>query len=306
MSKLNSALVVATRQNSAGALVAGARTLADRVTVVYAGPDSQADGADQGIRVPQGEDAPFLAAVPAIARLAADEKPEVILAEASADGRLAAAAAAAALGTSVIADASEVAVDAGRLVAKRRVYGGAAVDTVAATSVAVVTVSPGLFEAADGAPCGDIRDLAGDPPAGVKFLGRSPKAASGEDLSSAKTVVGVGRGVGSAEGLAAVRRLAAAIGAGVGATRPAAEETDWYGGTRYIGISGDTIRPDVYIACGVSGQVQHLVGVSGAGLIFAVNKDAKATIFGECDYGIVGDLDQVIPELTARFEGTPA
>jgi electron transfer flavoprotein alpha subunit len=229
------------------------------------------------------------------------ERPELVLVEDTADGRLAAGAIAAACQTSPLAGVSEITVKDGKVVAERLVYGGAAVQTVAASGVVVATVSAGLYEAQGGGACGEVRDLVLEPAVGIKFVGRAVKSASGEDLSGEKVVVGVGRGVGSADGVAAVRRFAAAIGAGVGATRPAAEETDWYDGTRYLGISGDTIRPDVYIACGVSGQVQHMVGVNQAGLIFAINKDERATIFGECDYGIVGDANQVVPELAARF-----
>ena len=107
--------------------------------------------------------------------------------------------------------------------------------------------------------------------------------------------------MGSAAGAPAVWEFAAAIGAGIGCSRPVGEEEHWFGDTGYLGISGDTIRPDVYIACGVSGQVQHMVGVNRAGTIFAINKDPKATIFGECDYGIVADMNELIPVLTQKF-----
>lgn len=300
MSQLKSALVIATKRESTGALVTGARSLAQRVAVIFVGADTAPDGADVGYRV-ASSDLPFSAAIPGIVRLVVDNKPELVLVEASADGRLVVGALAVACKISPLAGVSELAVQDGRVVAKRLVYGGAAVQTVAASGVAIATASAGLYEAQAGAPCADIRDLVLEPPDGLNFLGRSSKAASGEDLSHEKIVVGVGRGVGSVAGVATVREFAAAIGAGIGATRPAAEETTWYDGSRYLGISGDTIKPNVYIACGVSGQVQHMVGINQAGLIFAINSDSKAPIFGECDYGIVGDINHVIPGLTARF-----
>ncbi|MDR0594066.1 MAG: electron transfer flavoprotein subunit alpha/FixB family protein [Bifidobacteriaceae bacterium] len=301
MSQLNYALVIAARRDAAAALIGGARSLAHRVGIVFAGEDMLADAADVGFRLGTAG-LPFSAAASAIVRLVAEEQPDLVLAEDSADGRLVVGALAAATRTNPLAGVSQIAVEDGRVVAKRLVYGGSAIQTVAADGPAIVTASAGLYEARSGAPCGDIRDVAVEPPEGVKFLGRSAKAGTGEDLSSEKIVVGVGRGVGSAAGLAAVRAFATVIGAGVGATRPAAEESPWYDGRRYIGISGDTIKPNIYIACGVSGQVQHMVGVNQAGLIFAVNNDAKAPIFQDCDYGIIGDVNRVLPELTARFD----
>jgi electron transfer flavoprotein alpha subunit len=301
MSELNSAIVIATKKDSAAALVAGARSLAQTVSIVFAGPDNLADGADVGYRLPT-DAVPFVETIPAIVELAKAETPGLILVEASADGRLVAGALGAAFGTDVLADVTEIGVKDGTVVGKRRIYGGAAIQTLAAKGVAIATASAGLWEVGEAAAAGEIRDLAVDPASGITFLGRSEKPATGEDLSHEKIVVGVGRGVGSVAGVAAVREFAASIGAGVGATRPAAEETTWYDGSRYLGISGDQIKPDVYIAAGVSGQVQHMVGVNEAGLIFAINSDANAPIFAECDYGIVGDVNQVIPALTPRFK----
>ena len=121
------------------------------------------------------------------------------------------------------------------------------------------------------------------------------------DIAVAKRIVGVGRGLGSQDKLAAVESFAARLGAELGCTRPIAEEEHWMARSRYIGVSGATVRPDVYFALGISGQVQHIVGVSDSKLIIAINKDAKAPIFQNCDIGLVADMNKVLPQLTELF-----
>ena len=95
--------------------------------------------------------------------------------------------------------------------------------------------------------------------------------------------------------------LGAKLGAEIGCTRPIAEEEHWLARNRYIGVSGISVRPNLYMALGISGQVQHMVGVSDARLIVAVNKDAKAPIFQNCDIGLVADMNKVLPQLTELF-----
>ena len=116
--------------------------------------------------------------------------------------------------------------------------------------------------------------------------------------TAAKRIVGVGRGVGAEEKIAALEELAEKIGAEMACSRPIAEGEKWMPKNRYLGVSGVVVKPDVYVACGISGQVQHMVGVNEARVIVAVNKDKNAPIFKHCDYGIVGDLNKVIPALT--------
>ena len=121
-------------------------------------------------------------------------------------------------------------------------------------------------------------------------------------MTSAKTVIGVGRGLSSGERLPLIRELAAALEAEIGCTRPVAEENGWLTREHNIGISGAAIRPNLYLALGISGQIQHMVGVNEARTIAAVNKDENAPIFKSCDIGIVGDLAQILPELIKRFK----
>jgi electron transfer flavoprotein alpha subunit len=121
------------------------------------------------------------------------------------------------------------------------------------------------------------------------------------DLPSAPVVVGVGRGLKTKTDLSLIEQLATALGAEVGCSRPLAEGLDWMPKERYIGISGQRISPRLYMAVGISGQLQHMFGVRDAEVIVAVNSDADAPIFSECDYGLVGDLYRIVPALVAAL-----
>jgi electron transfer flavoprotein alpha subunit len=128
------------------------------------------------------------------------------------------------------------------------------------------------------------------------------EAAGGEvDLSQAKVIVSVGRGIGDADKMPIMEALAEALGAELGASRPVID-SDWLPRNRQIGSSGQTVTPKLYIAAGISGAIQHLVGMKGSQVIVAINKDAGAPIFSVADYGIVGDLHEVVPALTAAIK----
>ena len=121
------------------------------------------------------------------------------------------------------------------------------------------------------------------------------------DLSQAERIVSVGRGIKSQENIAIAERLAKAMGAEVAASRPICDN-GWLPMERQIGSSGQTVAPKLYVALGVSGAIQHLVGMKGSRTIVAINKDAEAPIFEVADYGIVGDLFEIVPALTAELE----
>lgn len=130
---------------------------------------------------------------------------------------------------------------------------------------------------------------------------RFKEAKAAVDLTQAPLIVAVGRGIKEQKNIEIVQKLATAMGAEIAASRPICDN-DWLPMDRQIGSSGQTVAPKLYLAIGISGAIQHLVGMKGARTIVAINKDAEAPIFEIADYGIVGDLFEVVPALTAEFE----
>jgi electron transfer flavoprotein alpha subunit len=126
------------------------------------------------------------------------------------------------------------------------------------------------------------------------------------DLTRAARIVAVGGGLRAAEDLALIEALAAALDAEVGCTRPVAEGLGWLPRDRYIGVSGAHVAPELYVAVGISGQLQHMAGCRDAGTVVAINTDPQAPIMAQADYAVVGDLYAVVPALTrALTESTP-
>ena len=115
-------------------------------------------------------------------------------------------------------------------------------------------------------------------------------------------MVGIGRGLKTKDDLALIDSLAGAADAEIACSRPLAEGLDWLGRDRYIGCSGWNLSPEVYFAIGISGQLQHMVGVRGAKTIVAINSDPNAPVFAEADYGLVGDLYQLVPAITEALK----
>lgn len=171
-----------------------------------------------------------------------------------------------------------------------RTYGGLAAAAVRIVSAdAVVTVGAGVFEPEPADASADIPVIA---------VEKVAPAAASVDLTKAKRVIGIGRGIAKQEDIAMIEAFAKAIGAEIGCSRPIAEGEHWMERERYIGVSGTQLKADIYIALGISGQIQHMVGAADCGVILAVNKDKNAPIFKDADAGIVGDLYKIVPELT--------
>jgi electron transfer flavoprotein alpha subunit len=184
----------------------------------------------------------------------------------------------------------------GKLQSKVRVKGEGTV---------LVSVQSGAFQA-DGAARGEAEarplavDLAGVEP-DREVLGYEEVGGDTVDLTKASIIVAVGRGVGGADKMAPIENLARALGAEIGASRPVIDN-GWLPRDRQIGSSGQTVAPKLYIAAGISGAIQHLVGMKGSTVIVAINKDPGAPIFTIADYGIVGDLHEVLPALTEAVQ----
>jgi len=139
-------------------------------------------------------------------------------------------------------------------------------------------------------------------PLGMKVIETRTHGFEKVDLNAARRVIGVGRGVKAKEDLAMVEQLAEAVGAEIACSRPVAEGLNWMGKDRYIGSSGAHISPQLYLAVGISGQLQHMVGVTGAETIVGINTDANAALFTQTDYGLVGDLYQLVPAITSALK----
>lgn len=285
------------------------------VHVLLAGPGEPAAGAAAEL-ASRGADAVCVADHPAMRdyapelylaaiRAAAETvRPDAVLLGHTAIGRDLAPRLAAALGAGYIADATAVHADGGGFAFTRPLYAGKAFERrrFLPSVTQVLTVRPNNLPPAepDGRQ-GTVAALAFEPPPLVTAVHAAVRRAAGEiDLAEADVVVSGGRGVRSAEGFAPLRELAAVLGGAVGASRGACD-AGYCGYGLQIGQTGKVVTPQLYIACGISGAIQHLAGMSQSRVIVAINKDPDAPIFGVADYGIVGDLFEVVPLLTEEF-----
>ncbi len=193
----------------------------------------------------------------------------------------------------------------GRLVWRRPVLGGKLQAEVAVRGdgPALVSLQSGAFPADTverGSAPAPREPLAGDVKPDREVLGVEEASAQEIDLSQAPIIVAVGRGIGKQENLGIIEELAAALGAEIGASRPVID-SGWLKRERQIGSSGQTVAPKLYVAAGISGAIQHLVGMKGSRVVVAINKDPGAPIFSLADYGIVGDLHEIVPAITAAL-----
>lgn len=284
-------------------LAGGAKGLGGNVEVVaFTAGDAAIAGADFTHLLPLPEAAPWEAYFPILAEKAAADAPDVILVGASKRGRTLAGLLAARLDAPCIADCRNLRVESGETTAERMVYGGLAVKKLrTAAKLVIAVVGRGVYEPAGGGS-GKTETLA-PPPCRVRVTGRAPKEAGSVNLAEAARVVGVGRGFEDKADLESARELCAALGAELACSRPIAEFFKWLPESSYLGISGQVIKPKLYVACGISGQAQHLYGVRDAGIIVAINKDEKAAIMEHADYAIIGDLKEILPALSAALRG---
>ncbi|MEQ5666547.1 FAD-binding protein [Providencia alcalifaciens] len=220
-------------------------------------------------------------------------------------GKLLAARLGARLQAAVSNDAATVTVESGRPVIKHMVYGGLAFgQETLNSSFSVATLTTGTFEAAqNNASLSGTAQTASwvEPKQSIVRTSIQKKAGNSVELDKARLVVSVGRGIGSQENIAIAKKLADTIGAEIACSRPVAENEKWMEHERYVGISNLMLKPELYLAVGISGQIQHMVGANGAQTIVAINKDKNAPIFQFADYGIVGDLFKILPVLTQQL-----
>lgn len=239
-----------------------------------------------------------------------EKNPSVILAPHTAIGKDVSPRVASRLGLGLISDCTDVELLNGRIVFTRPIYAGKAFvkKTFREESRVFATLRPNNISAeeASDARAATVDKVSVDiSPKSLRTVVEDivQKTSSGVDLSEARIVVAGGRGVKSAEGFNVLQELADVLGGAVGASRGACD-AGYCDYALQIGQTGKVVTPDLYIACGISGAIQHLAGMSNSKVIVAINKDPEANIFKVADYGIVGDLFEVVPKLTEAFKKT--
>ena len=288
-----------------GNLITVARSLGGPLGAVVAGPRSVAEivaasGVDKVVWCGTPDDVPAEASAQAVAETVAADPPRVLLAGRNPGERVLLGAAAAALKAAVLTGARSVSADGDGVIVVNAVFGDIAEETVAVSGPVALLLDGGPVPP-PGASTAPIEEVAVTP-LGLKVIETRTSGFDEVDLNEAHRVIGVGRGLKAKEDLALIEALATAISAEVACSRPVAEGLNWMGKDRYIGSSGAHIAPQLYLAIGVSGQLQHMVGVQGAETIVAINSDPNAVVFGQADYGLVGDLYQLVPAITAALK----
>jgi electron transfer flavoprotein alpha subunit len=209
---------------------------------------------------------------------------------------------AAKLNAGMTTDAKALRIEDGKLQTTRVLYAGLAVCEEEVTLPAVATIRPRTFlPPATAAAAGTIETAAVETDIRITVDEVVSTSAEGIDITAANKLVAVGRGFRKKEDLKLAEDLGGVLKAELACTRGVAEDDHWLPIERYIGISGQTVKPELYVAVGLSGQVQHMVGCRESKVIVAVNNDERSPIFEAADYGIVGDLYEVLPLLTAAL-----
>ena len=292
-------------------LLAKGRELGD-VTAIFLGPGSETifamlgeHGAKSVLHLDSGDRLPSAPVATALAERVASGSPDLILLGQAYNDRDVAGRLAAKLGVGILSNASDVRLNGGGVETDHEILGGSQIATASSSQGPyIVLARPKSFvaEAIGGAvPPVEKLQL---PEAGTTeatIVESHVEEREGPQLGDASIVISGGRGLGSPEAYELVERLGKQLKAATGATR-AIVDAGWVPYAKQVGQTGKTVKPDVYIACGISGAMQHLVGMKDSKTIIAINKDADAPIFSIADLGVVGDVHKVLPKLIEALE----
>lgn len=292
---MSNAWIVATDQKIAELLDAcGGRP----TSLVAVGWDGQVAGVADATALLASGDAPLEALAPAVVAAVNAQPGDRIIVENTQAGRVFAGALAASAHAPILQSVTAVSDDTATVAR----YGGLVIEKRALTGT-VVLVMDGATSVAGEAGSVSVsvstREESGYP---ANVTAVAPAQSRAVDLTAAKSIVAVGRGFKEKDDLALAEALAASLGAELACSRPLAEGQNWLARDRYVGVSGAKVSPELYLAVGISGELQHMAGLRGARSIVAINSDPQAPIFSECDFGIVGDLYQVLPKLSAALQ----
>lgn len=235
-----------------------------------------------------------------IAELLQKETAELFAVGSTPRGRDLAARVAGYLNCAMVSDACSITLERGQVIAERMIFGGTVQQTEILEGLCVLTIPAGKFATVTGDS--DIVSIAVQADRRVILKETTPIIKGEVDISVAEKIVCVGMAMDKEEDLQMARDLAEVIGAEIACTRGIAEERHWLPVESYIGISGATIRPRLYISLGVSGQIQHVIGMRDSQIVVAINNNDQAPIFNSADYGIVGDIYEIVPLLTRELQ----
>jgi len=246
-----------------------------------------------------GEHVDAAAAATVLAERAAAESPDLILFGATPAGRDVAARLAAKLKRAYLSECTDLSIAGSQVEASRAMYAGKVRARVTAALPAICSVRPNAFPLADGGAEPAVTSISAVATPGLSFVRFEPTASSTGRvaLGEARVIVSGGRGLKGPEAWTQVEALADVLGAALGASR-AVTDAGWRPNEEQVGQTGKTVTPDLYIALGISGAIQHLAGMTSSKVIVAVNKDPDADIFKVADYGIVGDVFEFLPAFT--------
>lgn len=282
----------------AGELVGFAREAEKKVCIITfdeASANQLAQYGSEKVYLLQGDHQIIENNAKAVAAFLQEKDATTFIVGATSSGRDLAARVAGYLDAALVSDITGVRYEEDKIMTERIMFGGAVIQSETVSGPAVITIPAGKFTSFKEGQS-DIETVKIEPDKRVVFVNESPNEKVGIDITLADKVIGVGLGVEKEEDMEMVRELAEVLGdAGIGGTRGICEIRNWL--PDYIGISGLTVKPSLYLSLGISGQIQHVVGIRDSKTIVAIDVNEKASIFEAADYGIVGDLYELVPLL---------